>query len=527
MKKYSRYIFIFSFIALLSSCDDEAFLSDVKIRSIDANNEWTSVEDLESLVNGAYWHTSGSGWNTSQLDHGRAARIAQSDLAVYLPTAGSSPDIATNAIIEYYDRINDNPQNPVSNKIWGSCYKAISSANEAIYFIENNERFDDPNGWYPRIIGELHFIRAFNYYLLAKTFAPAYDASTAANEIAFPLRTRPVTNLEEANLAPSSVEDVYNLIIADLEIAIDNLPASFAAASNPPASYADGRAVKAAAEFLMARIMFQTHNWGQAVSHATSVINNNNYNLNDEPIAAWNKVTEADPISDEVVWYYQFYAGDGVGITSNWKYHRGFDVYNATRDIGGVSTDRSLALSDHFLNTVGWIDNNLNETPEAQEDLRYVQLYHRWEASGDENNPEPQFNLDRPYVWANKYYRGETPAQNTSIPLFRLQEMHLTRAIISYLGTNGASQNVAQALDDVNAVRAKAGLPALTALTENDIHRERMIELGFEGDWIPYLQALKKDIGAGDRSGAAIPWNSPRLVQVTPVNETRFNNAYQ
>ncbi len=259
------------------------------------------------------------------------------------------------------------------------------------------------------------------------------------------------------------------------------------------------------------------------------VINQSGHDLTNEPIDAWTKVTEADPISNEVVWFYQFYAGDGVGITSNWKYHRGFDVISATRDQGGVSTDRNITLSDYFLTQVEWIDpSTLEETAEALDDKRYVQLYKRYEASDAEDNPEPEFNLDRPYVWADKYYRGEENPQNTSIPIFRLQEMYLTRAIINFLGGNGASANQTAALEDVNAVRNKAGLNDLTAITEEDIHKERMKELAFEGDWLPYRQALKYDILPGNREGvSAIPFNDPSLVQTIPSNETNFNNAYQ
>ncbi len=518
------------FIAIpFQACDDEEYLTDVKIRSIDANDQWKSIEDLEVLVNGAYWHTSGEVWNDSQLDHGRAARILQSDIAAYVQNAGNTWEFSSSVVQDYYNRININPENSANQKIWEGCYKSIASANEALDFIENNPRFDDPNNWYPRIIGELHFIRAFNYFLMAKIFAPPYDPSGANDAEAFPLRTSPTEGLDDANMAPATVQQVYDLIISDLETAVENLPDDFESASNPPESYADGRGDKYAAAFLLARVYFQTGQWGEAVNYATMVIDESGHDLTGEPIDAWTKVTKEDPIGNEVVWFYQFYAGDGVGLTSNWKYHRVFDVYNASRDLGGNSTDRSIALSDAYLARVGWINSStLEETADAQNDKRYQQLYKRYEATDSPTNPDTLFNLDRPYVWVNKYYRGENSPRNTSIPLFRLPEMYLTRAIIYFLGGNGASQNTSAALADVNAVRQRAGLGDLSSITEDDIHNERVKELAFEGDWLPYLQALQKDIGPGDRENdETLPWNSPKLVQVTPVNETRYNNAYQ
>lgn len=527
MKKIIRYIFLALFILTVSSCDDDAWLTDVKIRSIDANDKWTSVSDLEMLLNGAYWHTSGEVWNDSQLDHGRILFTAESDIAAYLPNAGSSWEFSSSDMRDFYDRNNSNNNGSTIKKIWEGCYKSISSANEAIDYIENNPRFDDPNGWYPRIIGELHFIRAFNYYLLAKTFAPPYNKSGDNSADAFPLRTTPTTGLEDANMEPSSVGDVYALIVSDLQTAVENLPNSYEDASNPPASYADGRADKYAAAFLLARIYFQMGQWGESKSLCDLVIDNSGHELSGEPIDAWTKTEQGDPIGSEVIWFYQFYAGDGVGLTSNWKYHRTFDMMNATADKGGVANSRALSCSDHFMQSVGWMDTEtLEETAEAQADLRYTQIYKRFEASDAADNPEPIFNFDRPYVWCNKYYRGSKP-KNTSIPLFRLQEMYLTRAIITYLGENGASQNQNQALSDINAVREHAGLNALQSVTEDTIHNERMKELAFEGDRVFYLQALQKQIPPGDREGVGpISWSASELVYPVPTSETRFNNSY-
>lgn len=527
MKKISRYIFLALFILTVSSCDDETWLEDVKIRSIDASDKWTSVSDLEMLLNGAYWHTSGEVWNDSQLDHGRILLAAESDIAVHLPEAGSSWEFSSSDLRDFYDRNNANNNGSTIKKIWEGCYKSISSSNEAIDYIENNPRFDDPNGWYPRIVGELHFIRAYNYYLLAKTFAPPYDKDGDNTGVAIPLKTAPTSGLADANLEPATIEEVYSLIVTDLQTAVENLPDSYEDASNPPASYADGRADKYAAAFLLARVHFQMGQWAEAKSMCDMVIDNSGHELSGEPLDAWTKTEQGDPIGSEVVWFYQFYAGDGVGLTSNWKYHRTFDMMNATADRGGVSNSRALACSDHFMQSVGWLElSTLEETANAQADLRYNQLYKRFEETGAENNAEPNFNFDRPYIWCNKYYRGSKP-QNTSIPLFRLQEMYLTRAIISFLGENGASQNQNQALSDVNKVRDHAGLAPLTAVTAEDIHHERMIEFAFEGDRVPYLQALQLQIPAGDREGTnSIPWNDENLVYPAPTSETRYNNSY-
>ena len=54
--------------------------------------------------------------------------------------------------------------------------------------------------------------------------------------------------------------------------------------------------------------------------------------------------------------------------------------------------------------------------------------------------------------------------------------------------------NVAKALDYINAVRARAGVDALAAVTFDDIWKERRLELAFEGDrWYDYVRLAYYD----------------------------------
>jgi hypothetical protein len=64
-------------------------------------------------------------------------------------------------------------------------------------------------------------------------------------------------------------------------------------------------------------------------------------------------------------------------------------------------------------------------------------------------------SVTTPMVWGNKYYRGNN-GQNTNIPILRLAEMYLTRAIIRF-----RQVDIGGATSDVNVVRMRAGLDAL------------------------------------------------------------------
>jgi hypothetical protein len=110
--------------------------------------------------------------------------------------------------------------------------------------------------------------------------------------------------------------------------------------------------------------------------------------------------------------------------------------------------------------------------------------------------------------------------------------MYLTRAIIRF--NDGDKQGAA---DDMNIIRKRAWDESvaettyedsdayLTAanITEEQIHRERLKELGFEGDRFLYLQALGLPIEPGDREGVQpIEFPYENLYWPVPQSELDF-----
>ena len=75
-------------------------------------------------------------------------------------------------------------------------------------------------------------------------------------------------------------------------------------------------------------------------------------------------------------------------------------------------------------------------------------------------------------------------------------------------------------LADVNAIRARAGVPAYTAanLTLAAILRERKLELTFEG---LQLDDVKRNRG----SVGALPWNDNKLILPVPQREIDVNKS--
>lgn len=99
------------------------------------------------------------------------------------------------------------------------------------------------------------------------------------------------------------------------------------------------------------------------------------------------------------------------------------------------------------------------------------------------------------------------------INLFRLAEMYLTRAECNYrLGTTTG----ATPLDDYNAIHTRAGLPAATSATLDDILLERRLELSFEGFRIHDVRRLHENV-------ANYPYDDPKLVFPIPARELEAN----
>jgi hypothetical protein len=413
----------------------------------------------------------------------------------------------------------------------GGAYQTVALANEVIGWVDKNGPFKDQYGplWTDRLVGESHFLRAWVYFTLVRMHAPAYGANN--NAPAIPLNTSPSKD-PFANPGRATVQQVYDLIVADLEKAVRLMPETYNS-QRDPAEYQD-RATRDGARFLLARVHFQMKNYAKAKEQADILISSNRFPLSDDPIEAWNK-TGLGAKGREVVWQYVQYntaqqqwkgspAGAYMGFTS-----RG----NATQINGG----RIISASDAFLNAVGWNASQLtitniptNRPPGTigtqanfvinNPDKRLAQL---WRAIPAGFDPRPEYtSYTRPYVWCNKWNRITTGNNNLfSLPFMRIAEMYLTRAIIRF-GENDRTGAAA----DLNIVRQRAGLAPITAaaLTENDIHNERMRELAFEDDRLYYLQALSLPIPAGDRAGEPpLDWKSDRFAMPIPSIETDLN----
>ncbi|MFZ4582066.1 MAG: RagB/SusD family nutrient uptake outer membrane protein [Paludibacter sp.] len=515
----------------LVSCEKDKDLSFFE-KQYPLQSPWQSVNDFENAVIGSYWLLSGNDAAKNPFVNQRLALDASSDGLYWNANFQGDGQCA-----EIYNRNNEVNISYIDNA-FANNYMTIGTATDAINFLETGENnnpypFDINKAQVPRLEGELRFVRAYTWWMLSTLYLPPYQKGAANNDKVIPWLEKIPNGFEEAIKGQlATTQQIYDVMVSDLEKAITILPEKYDATKHH-ASYKYGRANKYAAMALLSRVYLQMNEFDKAKKLCDDIISyaetSNYYTLTGDPINAFNTNTGVEGGGTEVIWFYLQYDGDGVG---SWKNQWVAERFSRSRRTGDNHSGRALSCSDYFLETVGWQNpTTKEETAEALADKRYKQLYHRYlpstskpsgYATPDDGIYETQFTTNRAYVWGDKYYKATSNRLKTNIPMIRLSEIYLTRAILRLKAVDAVG-----AAADINKVRARAGLTALAAVTENDIHNERWKELNFEGDRVYYLRALHIDIPNGDRGAGVQTWNSPKWQWKVLARETELNEAYK
>lgn len=495
-----KYIFYISIVIFLAGCESEDFFEQEN----PPENPWLTVAEFERAAVSPYSIAFNSPWG-SFWGNERLTWDCTSDLCYLLPN--TSADIPFN---HFNNRWFEQPMSKATGA-FDDIYRAIGICNGALEFYYNNDGDPFPNATesdkrnnVDRIAGELHLMRAYSYWNATSWYCPSPQSPQASDLKLIPLNTSLPKELDKA-VKPyyTTTAEIFDSIVADLKMAKKLLPEEFLSGVHNP-SYEFGRANRYVAASMLARVYFLLGEeyWNDALNEIDYVINSGRYSLDEDPVEAFNKSEPAK--GNEVIWYISLYdatddpATDARVLTSMNKSH--YSAKNGGRGVNWSSCPwRQFSMSDWAAIQVGWMDESLNETEEALKDKRYTQLYYRLEGNNGDPSADPTIyetqysHIKEPKIWGDKFFRAPD-GRNSNVPLIRLAELYLTRAIINF-----KQGNLTSALDDVNIVRERAGLEPLVEISEEAIHNERIKELAFEGDRIRYIQALRLPIGPGDR----------------------------
>ncbi|MCS3795955.1 RagB/SusD family nutrient uptake outer membrane protein [Niastella sp. OAS944] len=136
-------------------------------------------------------------------------------------------------------------------KDWTQQYSLILTANTVLDNVDRiNEKSASPKA--AEIKGFALFLRSFSFFQLAQLFAPQYDAATADTDLGIVLRLEADFNIPSVR---STVQQTYDQIIKDLQLAVDLLPESVVAKTRPN---------KAAGYALLAKVYLQKGDYANA-----------------------------------------------------------------------------------------------------------------------------------------------------------------------------------------------------------------------------------------------------------------------
>ncbi|MDT0630864.1 RagB/SusD family nutrient uptake outer membrane protein [Rubrivirga litoralis] len=347
---------------------------------------------------------------------------------------------------------------------WEDAYDVINVANNVLSALDV---FGD-EGARDRAEGHARFLRGLMYFELVRLWGPAWTGGDPGSDLGVPLVLEPTRTVTEADdRARSTVGEVYAQIITDLEAARDRLPQN-------DGDLADTYAASA----VLSRVYLSQGDYPAAAAEASRVIEGSGHALAPTFGDAFNQAAG----SSEYVFGIPITEQDGVNELNTF--------YGARENSGRGDIQLTADYAGLF----------------AADDARAF------------------FYVDDRRRRRTAKWQGTT-AEGVDIPVIRLAEMLLTRAEANLRAgtTVGAAP-----LADVNAVRERAGLDALDAVSVDDVLRERRLELDFEGELLHDLKRTQRAIPTID---GELPATAPRFLYPIPQREIDANpnleqNAY-
>ena len=347
--------------------------------------------------------------------------------------------------------------------IWFDGYELIGAANNIIVNlpeVNTDDVVDLTEANKAVFIAEAKFLRALTYFQLVNLFAQPFQVSSGSN-LGVPIVSQPFKggDISKFQLERSSVNDVHAFIESDLLDAISDLPESNGV-----------RAESGAARALLARLYLYRENWSQAATYANQVISSSEYSLSPD---------------------YNFY-DDKPDSPENI-----FSVVNTPTD-GSQEND---GISDEYYVTFyNPAPGGRGDGPFSQDlidvyavepaDLRFSSLsISAQDAQGNDT------------FFTTKY--PDIIDDSSDGMVLRVTEMYLIRAEANLRGVTAIGDTP---LNDINALRDRAGLSDLVAVDLDAILLERRKELAFEGhrrmDLLRNNLNLRPDGGAVSEPGA-------------------------
>jgi hypothetical protein len=344
--------------------------------------------------------------------------------------------------------------NTQTTATWLSAYSTINRVNNVLSALSIVNEADRA-----QVEGEARFIRGILYFGLVKLWGKTWgDGDNNANP-GVPLVTTPTRVITAEDDRPrASVQAIYAQILDDLTKAESLMPATTAGADAT-------RATRIAASAMLSRVYLMQGNYALARDAANRVIQAGARTME----SSFAAVFATGGASNEII--FRIAVSDQDGTNS-------MNTYYAPATFQGRGDVR--VQTKH---------TDLYETGDVRKTFTTTA--------------------------SNRLFTRKFLDQFGDVPVVRLAEMHLTRAECNQRlsTTTGATP-----LADVNAIRTRAGLAALTSVNLAAILKERKLELAFEGNQLDDIKRTRGSVGTK-------PFGDNSLVLPIPQREMDTNKS--
>ena len=482
------------------ACNDDAFLTERPFDFIGPTNFYNNAGDALAAINGVYADFINS---TGDNYYGRNfVMLAEHTTEMWTSRLSatnerSQPDVYAIPVSHAYVQ-----------SVWASAYDAINRANSVIEHVPTIEM---DTALRSRIIAEAKFLRATHYFNLVRMFGGV------------PLKLHETVGLDSLAVPRNTAQEVYAQIEQDLKDAIAILPS---AKSYTGADI--GRASRGAAKTLLAKVYLQragtgvgsAADWASSLAMSKQVQSDGDYSLVSDYKTLFDFIGgTVNERNAEVIFDIQNIRAPGLGgrIGSH-------VAPNATAPFLGASTNGSFEAESIWFASFRADDKRRDGT-----------FVLSWNRNGTIVNYVPNNAASSPYASETPFPRKfldplmtGTGAEEPNYIVLRYAEVLLMIAEAANEVGNGPT---AEAYSAVNAVRARAGIPAMTPGLSHDLFRdsvfnERRWELSLEGP-NGYFDSQRNWAWAKARVEASMVKARSNSSKFPKANNTPINDKYK
>lgn len=466
MKKIKYLIFgISSFIML--SCGDD-FLEPTPESAISAEGYFENTEQVENAVIGMY--DAIQGVNSNDLDDNFSV---QREYYITEMRSDNTRTKSSEGEAAQFESYTVTASNGIVANYYISFYEIIYRAN---LVLENLDAASEEKAAF--FEGEAKFVRAYAYFNLVRLYGDV------------PLVDRLIGPLEkEIAYTRVASSEIYDLIISDLQTAIQNLDNSYV-----------NRASKAAAQTLLAKVyLTMGTNYPEAQMLLESVIASGDYSL--EPNFKDVFYTENNNEVIFAIGYTSDLTSDSQNISAEW-----LNSVGRTSGVNYVTADAREALDAMGGNRTEYSYRQDPAQPTQYQVVKYL-------PNGDESlGIEP--TASNPELAGNDWI------------VIRYADVLLLHAEAILAG--GQETSSTAAINSFQEVRERAGLTTpVTSITKQDLLDERRVELAFENhrffDLVRFGVAQEVLSAFSDENGYS--FSATDLLLPIPQREINLSNG--